>query len=159
MTAMKKEELERLEKENGLEPDGLSYQHRCSRITAVMRGEEWQPPKPSRQKAAPQQNDGDIKHHKLYPPKRTGEGLVIQDILYVDIVGIIGDFMKCFPDFDPDKYESTDEHGERIRKRCKDCAYLRDDWKCDDNGMSVYDIPDEACSANETRTMTETKGE
>lgn len=100
-----------------------------------------------------------VKHHKKYPPKRTDAGLVIQDILYVDIVGIIGEFMKLFPDFDPDKYESTDEHGERIRKRCKDCAYLRDDWKCDDNGMSVYDIPDEACSANETRTMTETKEE
>ena len=69
-----------------------------------------------------------VKHHKLYPPKRTGEGLVIQDILYVDIVGIICDFMKCFPDFDPDKYESTDEHGECIRERCRDCSYLRNDW-------------------------------
>ncbi len=46
MAAIKKEELERLEAEYGLEEDGLTYQHRCSRITAYMEGhgEEWQPP-------------------------------------------------------------------------------------------------------------------
>ncbi len=46
MAAIKKEELEKLEKEYGLEPDGLSYQHRCSRITAYQegKGDEWQPP-------------------------------------------------------------------------------------------------------------------
>ena len=96
-----------------------------------------------------------VKHHKKYTPKRTDAGLVIQDILYVDIVGIIGDFMKLFPDFDPDKYESTDEHGERIRERCRNCSYLRDDWKCDDCGKSVYDIPDDECSLHENKTMTE----
>ena len=96
-----------------------------------------------------------VKHHKKYPPKRTDAGLVIQDILYVDIVGIIGEFMKLFPDFDPDKYESTDEHGERIRGRCRDCAYLRDDWICDDCGKSVYDIADDECSANEHKCFSE----
>ena len=96
-----------------------------------------------------------VKHHKKYPPKRTENGLVIQDILYVDMVGIIGSFMKCFPDFDPDKYESTDEHGERIRGRCRDCAYLRDDWICDDCGKSVYDIADDECSANEHKCFPE----
>lgn len=48
MTALKKEKLEELEAEYGLEPDGLTYQHRCSRITAYMNGEgdQWQvPPK------------------------------------------------------------------------------------------------------------------
>lgn len=46
MAAIKKEELEKLESDYGLEPDGLSYQHRCSRITAYMegRGDEWEPP-------------------------------------------------------------------------------------------------------------------
>lgn len=44
MAAIKKAELERLEAEHGLSEDGLSYQHRCSRITAVMNGEEWTPP-------------------------------------------------------------------------------------------------------------------
>ena len=46
MAAIKKEELERLEAEYGLEAGDLTYQHRCSRITAYMEGhgEEWQPP-------------------------------------------------------------------------------------------------------------------
>lgn len=46
MSAIKKEELERLEAEFGLEPDGLTYQHRCSRITAYQegRGDQWEPP-------------------------------------------------------------------------------------------------------------------
>lgn len=46
MAAIKKEELERLEAEYGLEAGDLTYQHRCSRITAYMEGhgEEWTPP-------------------------------------------------------------------------------------------------------------------
>ena len=46
MAAIKKEELEKLEAEFGLEPGDLTYQHRCSRITAYMEGhgDEWQPP-------------------------------------------------------------------------------------------------------------------
>lgn len=46
MAAIKMEELERLEGQFGLAPDGLTYQHRCSRITAYMegRGETWEPP-------------------------------------------------------------------------------------------------------------------
>ncbi len=46
MAAIKKEELEQLEFEYGLSPDDLTYQHRCSRISAYMegRGAEWEPP-------------------------------------------------------------------------------------------------------------------
>ena len=46
MAAIKKEELAKLEAKYGLEAGDLSYQHRCSRITAYMegRGEEWEPP-------------------------------------------------------------------------------------------------------------------
>lgn len=53
MTAIKKEELERLEAEYGLSEDGLTYQHRCSRITAYMKGEgkSWQPPESSAPRA------------------------------------------------------------------------------------------------------------
>ena len=60
MAAIKKEELERLEAEHGLEPDGLTYQHRCSRITAYMegRGEEWQPPEKKEKVAAEPVNNG-----------------------------------------------------------------------------------------------------
>ncbi len=70
MTAIKKEELERREAEQGLEPDGLSYQHRCSRIVAVERGEEWKVPKPKAKtgmkKPAAHDISEDIKHHSLY---------------------------------------------------------------------------------------------
>lgn len=69
MTAMKKEELERLEAEHGLEPDGLSYQHRCSRIAAVIKGEEWNPPK--KRSKVPIKNEhkpvaDSIENHPLY---------------------------------------------------------------------------------------------
>ena len=65
MTAIKKEELERLEAKHGLTPDGLSYQHRCSRIAAYERGEEWEPPKKAKKAAV---DDGviDVKQHHLY---------------------------------------------------------------------------------------------
>lgn len=45
MAAIKKDELERLERQYGLSEDGLSYQLRCSRITAYMKGEHWEQPK------------------------------------------------------------------------------------------------------------------
>lgn len=80
MSAIKKEELERLEAEHGLSSDGLSYQHRCSRITAVMRGEEWEPPekpKPKQQAQAPTQSD--IKSHPLY-----GKRLLITPMMTPD---------------------------------------------------------------------------
>lgn len=69
MTAMKKEELERLEAEHGLEPDGLSYQHRCSRIAAVLRGEEWKEPRKARPKTTMSRHAGDnadVHNHPLY---------------------------------------------------------------------------------------------
>lgn len=50
MSAIKKEELERLEKEYSLEPEDLTYQLRCSRIAAVMKGEKWEKPQPSKPK-------------------------------------------------------------------------------------------------------------
>lgn len=68
MTAIKKEELERLESEYGLKPDGLSYQHRCSRIAAVQRGDEWEPPKPKRKATMSrhESDTSDVKSHPLY---------------------------------------------------------------------------------------------
>ena len=63
---MKKEELEALEAEHGLEPDGLSYQHRCSRIAAVMRGEEWEAPKPKERTAMRGGGTSDVRQHPLY---------------------------------------------------------------------------------------------
>lgn len=46
MVAIKKDELVKLEEKYGLEEDGLTYQLRCSRITAYQKGEgeSWSPP-------------------------------------------------------------------------------------------------------------------
>lgn len=90
MTAIKKEELERLEAEHGLSADGLSYQHRCSRIAAVMRGESWVPPKKPKRRKAVQAAKGDsvnhgpsystdIKSHPLY-----GEKILITPMMRPD---------------------------------------------------------------------------
>lgn len=61
MAAIKKDELVRLERKYGLEEDGLSYQHRCSRITAYMEGhgDQWEPP---------------VKEQKSYTGPKTSDG-------------------------------------------------------------------------------------
>ncbi len=71
MSAISKEELEKLEREHGLEPDGLTYQHRCSRIAAVQKGEEWVPPvkEPRRQEPV------------TIRPKDDGEDLMFKPML------------------------------------------------------------------------------
>jgi hypothetical protein len=61
MAAIKKDKLEQLEKEHGLELDNLTYQQRCSRIAAVQRGEVWIRPKED-----PTPTTSDIKDHPLY---------------------------------------------------------------------------------------------
>jgi len=65
MTAMTMEEIERLEAEYGLEPDGLSYQHRNSRIVAYQKGQgdEWKPPV-KEQKVAVESNAPSTKQFK-----------------------------------------------------------------------------------------------
>lgn len=74
MTAMKKEDLERLEREYGLSEDDLSYQHRCSRIAAVMRGEKWEKPKPK-----DEPTNADPKKHPLYGKKILITPLMVPD--------------------------------------------------------------------------------
>lgn len=74
MTAMKKEDLERLEREYGLSEDDLSYQHRCSRIAAVMRGEKWEKPKPKTEPV-----NTDPKKHPLYGKKILITPLMVPD--------------------------------------------------------------------------------
>lgn len=101
MTAMKKEELERLEAEHGLEPDGLSYQHRCSRIAAVLRGEEWEEPKPKPRKAMGNDRPAtdDIRNHPLYGKKILIAPLMTPDakrnLAYDEVLGpelVVRDF-------------------------------------------------------------------
>ena len=69
MTAIKKEELERLEEQYGLSHDGLTYQHRCSRITAYMngQGEKWTPPVKEQKASLDKPNTERVsKAHPLY---------------------------------------------------------------------------------------------
>lgn len=83
MTAIKKEELERREAELGLSPDGLSYQHRCSRLAAIERGEEWVAPskkKTERRSASHLQGSTqDINTHSLY-----GKRILISPLMRPD---------------------------------------------------------------------------
>ena len=68
MSAIKKEELERLEAEYGLTADGLSYQHRCSRITAYLKGDKWEPPVKEKKVAAKSEPKSKVfdKNHPLW---------------------------------------------------------------------------------------------
>lgn len=72
MAAISKEELEKLEAEYGLSPDGLTYQHRCSRIAAAQRGEQWVPPAKKETRGMPQNQrqesprEYDASLHPLY---------------------------------------------------------------------------------------------
>lgn len=78
MAAIKKDELERLEKKFHLEEDGLSYQHRCSRITAYLEGHggEWEPPSKQVRRAAPETS---IKNSPLYGKKILLTPLMVPD--------------------------------------------------------------------------------
>lgn len=76
MAAINKADLEILEKQYGLEPDGLSYQHRCSRITAYQRGdgEIWEPPV-----KAPTPGTSAFKDHPMF-----GKRILITPLMSID---------------------------------------------------------------------------
>ena len=99
MTAMKKEELEMLEAQHGLKPDGLSYQHRCSRIAAVLKGEAWEPPVSKPKKAIETPTQTDLKSHPLYGKRILITPLMTPDakrnLAYDEILGpeiVVKDF-------------------------------------------------------------------
>lgn len=82
MTAIKMEELERLEKEYGLAPDDLSYQHRCSRITAYMKGEgdSWSVPAKTQHHISDDSSSmSSFKNHPLY-----GKRILITPLMVPD---------------------------------------------------------------------------
>lgn len=81
MAAIKMEELEKLEEEYGLEAGDLSYQHRCSRITAYMegRGEEWEPPVKEKKVAAEAETKRFTNAHPLY-----GKQILITPLMVPD---------------------------------------------------------------------------
>lgn len=78
MAAIAKDELERMEREYGLEPDDLTYQHRCSRIVAYQKGEgdTWE--KPSKPESR-QVTETKINKHPLY-----GKRLLITPMMTPD---------------------------------------------------------------------------
>lgn len=100
MTAIKMEELERLEKEHGLEPDGLTYQLRCSRIAAIIKGEEWvKPEKKKSQEEPASPKTMDIKSSSLYGTRVIITPMMIPDakrnLAYDEVLGdelVVRDF-------------------------------------------------------------------
>lgn len=79
MSAIKMEDLIRLEKQYGLQPDDLSYQHRCSRITAYMNGEgeSWTAPQKEQRQTKP--TTSRFEGHPLY-----GKRLLITPMMVPD---------------------------------------------------------------------------
>lgn len=99
MAAIKKEELVQLEQKYGLSEDGLTYQQRCSRITAVIKGEQWEAPsvrEPRRSSVAPRpartlSPTDAVRDHPLYGKKILITPLLVEDenryITYEEVVG------------------------------------------------------------------------
>jgi hypothetical protein len=85
MAAIPKPRLVELEAEYGLTEDGLTYQLRCSRITAIQKGEEWEAPKvePVKRGTIESERSGNpfsaIESHPLY-----GKTLLIAPMMTVD---------------------------------------------------------------------------
>lgn len=74
------EELEKLEQQYNLEPEDLTYQQRCSRITAVEKGEEWIKPEPERKQVDPDHPTlSRINKHPLF-----GKRLLLTPLLFPD---------------------------------------------------------------------------
>lgn len=114
MSAIKKDELEKLEKEHGLEPDGLSYQLRCSRITAVMKGEEWNPPVQEKKQKL------DIKKHPLY-----GKKVLITPLMRPDAKRNLAYDEKLGPDIIVREFEA----GEKIYNQPESIQQMVGDYE------------------------------
>lgn len=120
MTAMKKEELEMLEAQHGLKPDGLSYQHRCSRIAAVLKGEAWEPPVTKPKKAIETPTQTDLKSHPLYGKRILITPLMTPDakrnLAYDEILG---------PEIEVREFEA----GEHIYGKPEDVTQMVGDYE------------------------------
>lgn len=79
MAAIKREELERLEKKHGLGPDGLTYQLRCSRIAAYEKGEKWENPSKNKKQKDSKKLIQDPRESKLW-----GKRLLISPMMTPD---------------------------------------------------------------------------
>ncbi len=103
MTALKMEELVRLEKQYDLEPDGLSYQHRCSRITAYQKGEgdSWRAPEKAQQSMPTTSKFTD---HPLY-----GKRILITPMMVPDAKRNLAFDEPLGPDIIVDEYNAGEE--------------------------------------------------
>lgn len=126
MAAIKKAQLEALEEQYGLEPDGLTYQHRCSRIAAIMNGEDWQPPKKQASKAKVKTPDTtrptvtEFKDHPLY-----GKKLLITPLMYPDAKRAIAFDEVLGPEMEVRDFNA----GERIYGAAEDVDRMVGDYE------------------------------
>ena len=122
---MKMDELVRLEAEHGLNADGLSYQHRCSRIAAVLKGEKWEAPKPKRKATMSRHQDdavsqGGIESHPLY-----GKRILITPMMRPDAKRNIAYDEVLGPEMEVREFEA----GERIYGAPEDVTQMVGDYE------------------------------
>lgn len=117
---MKKEELEKLEAEHGLSPDGLSYQHRCSRIAAVLKGEAWEPPAAKPKKAIESPTQSDLKSHPLY-----GKRILITPLMRPDAKRNLAYDEVLGPEIEVREFEA----GEHIYGKPEDVTQMVGDYE------------------------------
>ena len=124
MAAIKKEELERLEAEYGLEPDGLTYQHRCSRITTYMEGhgEEWKPPE-KKEKVAAKSNSNTKRFDRRNP--FYGKKILITPLMIPDAKRNLAFDEVLGPEIEVQEYNA----GEAIYGAAKDVQRMVGDYE------------------------------
>lgn len=130
MSAISKEDLERLEKKHGLDPDGLSYQHRCSRITAYEKGEGDNWTKPEKPKQRQVTDEKLTKQHPLY-----GKRILITPMMRPDKDRALAYDEVLGPDIEVKDYNA----GEHIYGASKDVQRMVGDYEIGriDNTKSV----------------------
>lgn len=119
MTAISMDDLERLEKEYGLEPGNLTYQHRCSRIAAYQKGkgDSWTPPV----KPEPKQQSNKRKYadHPLF-----GKRILITPMMVPDAKRALAFDEPLGPEIEVRDYNA----GERIYGEAEDVERMVGDY-------------------------------
>lgn len=120
MTAISMENLERLEAEYGLEPGGLTYQHRCSRIAAYQKGEgdSWTPP--AKQETRQQPTTRKFKDHPLF-----GKRILITPMMTPDAKRALAFDEVLGPEIEVRDFNA----GERIYGEAKDVQRMVGDYE------------------------------
>lgn len=82
MASIKMEQLVEMEQAAGLEPDGLTYQQRVSRITAYNKGEQWVEPEPIKPKKNVEPGKPTLSRIQSHP--LFGKKILITPLMYPD---------------------------------------------------------------------------